>query len=132
MDSLKMFVNGQAMSGGTINFALQEARFLGPVATAPSFRFHSFWDEFPGLRFAESAEQGFSVPGELYEVTYEILRRSLLPNEPTELELTVIELADGTGSLSMCMRAGTAGLEGVHDISDQGGWHAYLAARERR
>lgn len=126
MDNLKMFVNGQAMSGGSINFALADARFLGAAETAPKYRFHSFRDEFPGLRPAESGEDGLVVPGEIYEVTYEILRDKLLPNEPPELELTLIELADGSGSLSMCMRAGTAAHEGVVDISIHGGWRRYL------
>jgi hypothetical protein len=128
VESLRMFVNGQAMSGGSINFALERARLIGPAETAPKYRFHSFRDEFPGLRVCALGERGFSVPGEIYEVTYEILRESLLPNEPPELELTVIELSDGSGSMSMCMRAGTADDIGVLDISDRGGWRAYLRA----
>ncbi|MCV7180410.1 hypothetical protein H7J56_00465 [Mycolicibacterium murale] len=126
-----MFVNGQAMSGGSINFALEKATFVGPAETASRYRFHSFREEFPGLRPAEQGEQGFVVPGEIYEVTYEILREHLLPNEPPELELTVIELADGSGSLSMCMRAGTADDDGVTDISDRGGWRLHLASRNQ-
>lgn len=126
-----MFVNGQAMSGGSINFALGNARFIGPAETAARYRFHTFRDEFPGLRPCDSAEQGFVVPGEIYEVTYEILWEHLLPNEPPELELTVIELSDGSGSLSMCMRAGTADDVGVTDISDRGGWRAYLKSQSQ-
>lgn len=130
MESLRMFVNGQAMSGGSINFALERARFLGTAETAPRYRFHSFRDEFPGLRACAERERGFVVPGEIYEVSCEILRESLLPNEPPELELTVIELSDGSGSLSMCMRDGTANGVGVVDISDRGGWRAYLDSKE--
>ncbi|WP_433376014.1 allophanate hydrolase-related protein [Streptosporangium sp. CA-115845] len=57
-----------------------------------------------------------------------ILREHLLPNEPEELELSVIELADGSGSLSMRMRDGALTLPGVTDISTAGGWRAYLAS----
>ncbi|WP_326821012.1 allophanate hydrolase-related protein [Streptosporangium sp. NBC_01756] len=125
MESLRMFVNGQAMSGGSLNTALSGARFVGPAETAPRYRFYSVRDEFPGLYQVTS--DGHAVPGELYEVTYEILREHLLPNEPEELELSVIELADGSGSLSMRMRDESLTLPGVTDISTAGGWRAYLA-----
>ncbi|MGW1741145.1 allophanate hydrolase-related protein [Nocardia sp. NPDC001965] len=124
MDRVTMFVNGQAMSGGTLNDALTDARFLGKVETAPKYRFYSVRDEFPGLH--PVAEGGSTVPGELYEVDYDVLREQLLPREPAELELGVIELADGTGSLSMRMRESALGAPGVTDISDRGGWLAYL------
>ena len=127
MENLRMFVNGQAMSGGSLNAALAGARFLGTARTAPRYRFFSVRDEFPGLH--PVGEDGYAVPGELYEVTYEILRAHLLPDEPPELELGVIELADGSGSLSMRMRAETLGAPGVVDISEAGGWRAHLAGR---
>ena len=125
--TLRMFVNGQAMSGGSINFALEGARFLGPVKTAPRYRFYSVRDEFPGLWPVEQGGQ--SIPGELYEVTYAQLRESLLPNEPDELELSIIGLEDGSGSLSMKMRADEIEAGGVVDITDQGGWLKYLAQK---
>lgn len=124
MENLRMFVNGQAMSGGSLNAALAGARFLGPATTAPRYRFYSVRDEFPGLH---PVGDGYAVPGELYEVTYEILRDHLLPGEPPELELGVIELADGSGSLSMRMRAEALEAPGVVDISETGGWRAHLA-----
>lgn len=125
---IRMFVNGQAMSGGSINFALKNATFLGPVNTAPKYQFYSFRDEFPGLYPIE--ESGATVPGELYELSYAQLRDSLLPHEPKELELTVIELEDGTGSLSMRMRDDSLSVPGVKDVTHCGGWRAYLADKE--
>ncbi|MER6826533.1 MULTISPECIES: gamma-glutamylcyclotransferase [unclassified Streptosporangium] len=126
MENLRMFVNGQAMSGGSLNTALSGAVFVGPVETAPRYRFYSVRDEFPGLYPVTS--DGHVVPGELYEVSYRILREHLLPNEPEELELSVIELSDGSGSLSMRMRDESLTLPGVTDISTAGGWRAYLAS----
>ncbi|UOE21834.1 hypothetical protein NI17_003810 [Thermobifida halotolerans] len=125
-----MFVNGQAMSGGEINHALSGAVFLGPAETAPLYRFYSVRDEFPGLH--PVGPGGFGVPGELYEVDYARLRDRLLPEEPPELELGVIELSDGTGSLAMRMRAEALDAPGVTDISGAGGWRAYLAAPARK
>ena len=124
MALVTMFVNGQAMSGGTLNDALHRARLIGKVDTAPKYRFYSVRDEFPGLHPVES--DGVVVPGELYAVDYDVLRDELLPREPSELELGVIELADGSGSLSMRMRDSALTAPGVTDISDRGGWVAYL------
>jgi gamma-glutamylcyclotransferase (GGCT)/AIG2-like uncharacterized protein YtfP len=130
MEKVKMFVNGQAMSGGDLNGALAAGSFLGAARTAAKYRFFSVRDEFPGLY--PGVPGGASVPGELYEVEYRLLCDELLPREPMELELTVIELADGSGSLSMRMRADRLGDEGVVDISAAGGWRAYLATLGRQ
>jgi gamma-glutamylcyclotransferase (GGCT)/AIG2-like uncharacterized protein YtfP len=124
---VKMFVNGQAMRGGSLSDALDQAEFLGQVETAPAYRFYSVRDEFPGLLPVE--HNGRAVPGEIYQLPYQMLRTQLLPREPAELELTVIELADGSGSLSMRMRADAVHVLGVSDISDAGGWLAYRASR---
>ena len=127
MNTVRMFVNGQGMSGGSLSDALAGGTFLGPALTAPRYRFFSVRDVFPGLHPVE--EGGVAVPGELYEVEYAVLREHLLPREPVELELGVIEMSDGSGSLSMRMRAEALDLPGVVDISDEGGWLAYLATR---
>ncbi|WP_326595358.1 allophanate hydrolase-related protein [Streptomyces sp. NBC_01803] len=127
MTPLRMFVNGQAMSGGSLNNALRDARFAGAARTAPDYRFFSVRDEFPGLH--PVPEGGAAIAGEVYEVTYEVLRDLLLPREPPELELGVIRLEDGSGSFSMRMRATALDASGVVDITEHGGWHAYLATR---
>jgi gamma-glutamylcyclotransferase (GGCT)/AIG2-like uncharacterized protein YtfP len=126
--TIRMFVNGQAMSGGSLNTALRDARFAGEARTAPHYRFFSVRDEFPGLH--PVAEAGTAILGELYEVTYEVLRDQLLPHEPPELELGVIRLDDGSGSFAMRMRETALSAPGVVDISEHGGWRAYLATRE--
>jgi gamma-glutamylcyclotransferase (GGCT)/AIG2-like uncharacterized protein YtfP len=127
MNEIRMFVNGQAMGGGSLSHALVEAHFLGAATTAAKYRFFSVRDEFPGLHPVD--DDGVAIPGELYALSYALLREALLPREPAELELGVIELADGTGSLSMRMRSEALGRTDVIDISDAGGWRAYLAKK---
>lgn len=122
---IRMFVNGQAMSGGSISHGLQAATFIGPATTSPRYRFFSVRDEFPGL--FPDAQNGASIAGELYEADYSIVRDQLLPLEPEELELTLIELSDGSGSLSMRMREERLTDEGVKEITQFGGWRAYRA-----
>lgn len=123
MQELRMFVNGQAMSGGNLHHALMEAEFLGSVKTAPRYRFYAFGGEFPGLRPVTSG--GSFVPGELYRLTYEQLRDRLLPAEPPELELSAIELEDGSGSLSMVIRDGLWMRADATEITAVGGWRSY-------
>jgi gamma-glutamylcyclotransferase (GGCT)/AIG2-like uncharacterized protein YtfP len=125
-DTVIMFVNGQAMSGGELNDALACARFLGPVRTAPQYRFFSFQDVFPGL--APVSQGGWSVPGEIYEISYTDLREKLLPREPAELELSVIRLEDGRGSLSMVCREIPSDRENVCEITAAGGWRDHIAS----
>lgn len=129
--TVRMFVNGQAMRGGSLHHALTDAEFLGEVRTAPRYRFLSFGD-FPGLVAADSDHPGDSggagIAGELYAVDYAHLRERLLPGEPPELELSVIELDDGSGTCSMVVRAGSA-QAGV-DITEHGGWLAYRASSD--
>jgi hypothetical protein len=125
-DTVIMFVNGQALSGGELNDALSYARFLGPVRTAPQYRFFSFDNVFPGL--APVSQGGWAVPGEIYEITYSDLREKLLPREPAELELSVIKLEDGRGALSMICREMPTGHDNIHEITAAGGWRAHLAS----
>jgi hypothetical protein len=120
-----MFVNGEAMSGGSLHHAIADATFLGERFTAPGYRFFSVRGEFPGLHPVPHG--GVSVRGELYEVTHEMLRQRLLPAEPPELELGVIELDDAEGSLCMRMRGHALDLPGVVDISEYDGWRSYRA-----
>jgi gamma-glutamylcyclotransferase (GGCT)/AIG2-like uncharacterized protein YtfP len=120
-----MFVNGQAMRGFELHHALGSARFVGPARTAPRYRFFAYGNSFPGIVAVD--EGGWAVPGELYELTYTDLRDNLLPREPVELELSVIELDDGSGSLSMVCRTHPGGKTGVHEITDSGGWRTHLA-----
>lgn len=122
---LRMFVNGQAMSGGLISHNLADATFIGPAVTAPKYRFYSVRDQFPGLLPVKDG--GSSVYGELYEVTYSILRDQLLPSEPLELELGVIELEDGSGTLCMQLREEWVGHSDLTDITKIGRWREYLS-----
>ena len=127
VNTVRMFVNGQGMSGGEFNDSFADATFLGEISTAPSYRFFSVRDEFPGLHPVTA--DGCAVPGEVYELPYLMLAQRLLPREPAELELGIVELADGSGALSMRMRRDALEAVGVEDISDVGGWRAYCSRR---
>jgi hypothetical protein len=120
----RMFLNGTAMSGQPDHHAIAGATFVGPATTAPHYRFLAVRDAFPGLLPVDG--DGSAIIGELYEMEEATLFGSLLPEEPAELELGTIELADGQIVNSMHLqpeRVATG--DKVVDISGLGGWRAY-------
>lgn len=114
--------NGEGMRGGSVHHTIADQPFVGERETAAKYRFFSVRDEFPGI-LPVTDESGFAVRGELYDVPLEVVRDRFLPDEPAELELGVVELADGTAALSMVLRQGERGLHA--DITEYGGWRAY-------
>jgi gamma-glutamylcyclotransferase (GGCT)/AIG2-like uncharacterized protein YtfP len=128
--TVPLFVNGGGMRGGNVHHSIEGNPFLGEARTAARYRFYSVRDEFPALW--PVAEGGVSVPGELYEVSLDVIRDKFIPAEPPELELSVVELEDGSSAMVVVLRevAHRAGT-GLIDISDAGGWRAYRAAAAR-
>ena len=123
-----MFLNGGGMRGGNLHHHLQGAPLVRAVRTAPKYRFWAGRGEFPAME--PVGQGGYSVVGEVYDVPLEVLMRHLLPAEPPELELGIIELDDGTACLGMVLRRSFAGAEGLVDISEIGDWRAYRAGKE--
>ena len=122
--TVPLFVNGEGMRGGSVHPSIAGHRFLGDVTTAPRYRFYSVEDRFPAM--VAVAEGGVAVPGELFDVPLEVVRDSFMAVEPPELELGVIELADGSAALAVVLRPDVhARGTGLVDISDAGGWRAY-------
>jgi gamma-glutamylcyclotransferase (GGCT)/AIG2-like uncharacterized protein YtfP len=123
-----LFLNGGGMRGGPLHHQLRGAPLVGVARTAPRYRYYSVGDRFPALDATQT--DGVSVIGELYDVPLEVLRESLLPAEPAELELGVIELADGASALATVLRRHLPDDTELTDISDLADWRAYLASRE--
>ena len=117
-----LMTNGEGMRGGRLHHNIAGHPFVGEARTAPKYRFFSVRDEFPGI-VPVGPEGGGAVRGELYDVPLEVLRDRFLPDEPPELELGVVELADGTASLCMVLRGEERARH--KDITDFGGWRAY-------
>jgi hypothetical protein len=126
--NVPLFLNGEGMRGGRVHPSIAHHRFLGEARTSPSYRFYVYEHRFPALW--PVADGGVSVPGELIELPLEAVRDEFLPVEPPELELGVVELADGSASLAVILRPDVhARGTGLVDISDYGGWRAYLEQR---
>ena len=123
--SVPLFVNGEGMRGGSVHASIAGHPFLGAATTAPRYRFWSVGDRFPALEPVDGG--GVPVPGELYDVPLTVIRDAFIPAEPPELELSVIELADGSAALAVVLRREVLGSPELVDISGAGGWRAYRA-----
>jgi len=127
-----LFLNGGGMRGGPLHHQLRGAPLVGVVRTAPKYRYYSVGDRFPALAPTDGVtDVGTSVTGELYDVPLGVLRESLLPAEPPELELGVVELADGASALATVLRRDLPEGTELTDIGQVGDWRAYLATLER-
>jgi AGZA family xanthine/uracil permease-like MFS transporter len=119
-----LFVNGTLMRGLELHGNLRGAEFVEEAVTAPAYRLYSIGGAHPGM--FEVAEGGVAVAGELYRVGPEVWRR-VAAGEPAGLYRGPVRLADGRTVDGILFPGELA--EGRHpDISDYGGWRAYLAA----
>jgi hypothetical protein len=126
-----MFLNGGGMRGGALHGLLGGAPLVAETSTAPRYRLHSVGDRYPALEPADG-DRGAAIAGEVYDLPLDVLRDSLLPAEPPELELGVIELADGSPALGMILRRPCPPSPELTDITSYGGWRGYLAAAAQR
>ncbi|MFJ1460557.1 gamma-glutamylcyclotransferase [Nocardia sp. N2S4-5] len=118
-----MFLNGDGMRGGRLHDQLAGAPLLRIAPSAPKYRYYSVGDRFPAM--IATAIEGRTVTGEVYDVPLEVLRDNLIPAEPPELELDLIELDDGTACLATVLRRSHLDSPELIDISDIGDWRTY-------
>ncbi|MQA79432.1 MAG: gamma-glutamylcyclotransferase [Streptosporangiales bacterium] len=123
-----MFLNGGGMADGPLHPMLGGAPLVARTWSAPHYRFYAVRGEYPAMVRAADGEEGHRVAGEVYDLPLDVLRDSLLPVEPAELELGVIELDDGAPSLAMVLRKAYRGDPALVDISELGSWRAYQDA----
>jgi hypothetical protein len=124
-----MFLNGGGMRGGPLHPHLRNAPLVKATATAAKYRFYAVRGEFPALEPAGPGEPGYAVAGEVYDIPLTVLRDELLPAEPPELELGVVELADGSAALGMLLRREATRPASLTDISTLGDWRHYAGVR---
>jgi gamma-glutamylcyclotransferase (GGCT)/AIG2-like uncharacterized protein YtfP len=124
--SLRLAVNGTLMRGLELNGNLVAAgaRFLRETMTAPTYRLWSIDDRHPAM--LRVAQGGVGVAVEVWEVSEPGLARILL-NEPAGLCVGKVRLADGEETLGVLGEPILC--EGRREITQYGGWRAYLAAR---
>ncbi|GAB3371077.1 allophanate hydrolase-related protein [Amycolatopsis echigonensis] len=121
-----MFLNGGAMRGEPLHHLLDGAPLVAETTTAAKYRFYSVGGQCPAL--VPVAHGGAAISGEVYDIPLDQLRDRVLPSEPPELELGVIELADGSSAFAMLLRRPQTSHVQLRDITEIGDWRAFKAA----
>ncbi|RZQ63957.1 gamma-glutamylcyclotransferase [Amycolatopsis suaedae] len=122
-----VFLNGGAMRGEPLHHLLDGAPLVAATTTAAKYRFYSVGGQCPALY--PVAHGGAAIAGEVYDIPLDTLRDRVLPAEPPELELGVIELADGGSAFAMLLRRPYVSHVQLLDITDVGDWRAYRTGR---
>ena len=109
------------MRGGPLHHQLRGTPLLCVARSAPRYRYFSVGDRFPAMHASGAGH----VVGEVYDVPLTVLRDHLLPAEPPELEIGVIELEDGSAALATVLRDAYLDSPELKDITAVGDWRAY-------
>ena len=119
-------VNGTLMRGLALNPNLLGvgASFVRETTTAPTYRLWSIEDRHPAM--LRVAAGGVAVAVEVWAVPAAGLATILL-QEPPGLAIGKVRLADGEETLGVLGEPILC--EGQREITQYGGWRAYLAAR---
>jgi gamma-glutamylcyclotransferase (GGCT)/AIG2-like uncharacterized protein YtfP len=128
--AFELMVFGAHMRGMARHAAMGGAPYLGLCRTEPQYRIHSVNDIHPAIyRLGDGEAGGVSVAGELYRVSYSLWPaiEASLPPHMLRGRVTLEDLSEVEGLLFPRELA-----ERQRDISDYGGWRAYLSAREER
>ncbi|MGW6445106.1 allophanate hydrolase-related protein [Lentzea sp. NPDC055074] len=105
---------------------MQGTPMVCKARSAARYRYFSVRGQFPAMHESGSA----SVVGELYDLPLKVLRDHLVPAEPAELEIGVIELEDGSAALATVLRDAMVDpllhSGDIRDISYLGDWREFL------
>ncbi|MEO6741589.1 MAG: gamma-glutamylcyclotransferase [Chthoniobacteraceae bacterium] len=125
-ENILLAVNGTLMRGLELNpnMLAVGATFVREDATVPAYRLYSIGDRHPGM--FRIASGGVSVAVEVWSVPPDGLA-SILLKEPPGLSIGKVSLLSGDEALGVL--AEPILCEGQREITNFGGWRAYIAAR---
>ena len=124
---VRVAVVGAHLSGLPLNHQLTSrgGRLVATAQTAPLYRFYALPDgKRPGL--IRVAQGGAAIACEVWELPAAEFG-SFVAGIPEPLGIGTMQLADGSGVCGFICEP--IGVEDARDITDFGGWRAYIAAR---
>lgn len=125
---VRLAVVGAHLSGMPLNYQLTErhARFVESTVTASHYRLYALPDTTPPKPGLVKAKSGGELIVELWDVPLDQFG-SFVAMIPAPLGIGTLTLKDGREVKGfICESIAT---EGAHDITDLGGWRAYMAQR---
>ncbi|MHA6195764.1 allophanate hydrolase [Pseudomonas wadenswilerensis] len=125
-DQVRLVVCGAHLDGLALNWQLKQrgARLLEATSSAPSYRLYALAGgpvQRPGMVRVDSG--GVAIAVEVWQVPAAALG-AFLSEIPAPLGLGKVELGDGRWETGFICEG--YGLEGARDISEWGGWRAWL------
>lgn len=126
--SVLLAVNGTLMRGLALNgnLVVAGATFVREARTAPAYRLWSIADRHPAM--IRVARGGAAIAVEVWAVPQAGLASVLLA-EPPGLCIGKVRLEDGSETLGVLGEPTLC--DGMRDITEFGGWRAYVASRGR-
>ena len=126
--TLHLAVNGTLMRGLELNpnMLRNGATFVREDATDACYRIYSIDDRHPAM--LRTPREGTSVALEIWDVPVTGLANILLA-EPPGLSIGKVVLRDGSIVLGVLGEPFLC--EGQHEITQYGGWRAYIASKGR-
>jgi gamma-glutamylcyclotransferase (GGCT)/AIG2-like uncharacterized protein YtfP len=127
--SVLLAVNGTLMRGLELNTNLVEvgATFVRETRTAPVYRLWSIGDRHPAMIRVDAG--GAAIAVEVWSVPPGGLATILL-KEPPGLCIGKVHLEDGSETLGVLGEPALC--EGMREITEYGGWRAYVDDHSRR
>lgn len=128
MDKVKLAVVGAHLKDMPLHWQLtsREAVFVGAFQTAPTYRLYAMADSVPPKPALVYEDSGAGIAVEVYELDVAAFG-SFVVEVPAPLAIGTVTLADGSSVKGFV--AEPRALTGAQDITDLGGWRAYIAQR---
>jgi allophanate hydrolase len=126
MESVKLAVVGAHLKDMPLHWQLtsREARFVGAAKTAPAYRLYAMADSVPPKPALVHSGDGAPIALEIYELDMASFG-SFVAEVPPPLAIGTVTLEDG--SLVKGFVAEPRAIANAEDITDLGGWRAYMA-----
>jgi allophanate hydrolase len=126
METVKLAVVGAHLKDMPLHWQLtsRDARFVGAAKTAPAYRLYAMADSVPPKPALVYSGDGAPIALEIYELDMAAFG-SFVAEVPPPLAIGTVTLEDG--SLVKGFVAEPRAIVGAEDITDLGGWRAFIA-----
>jgi allophanate hydrolase len=121
-------VVGAHLRGQPLHHQLTErgARYLGPASTASTYRLHALDTVPPKPGLVRVRDGGRAIALEIWELSPAAFA-DFVAQVPSPMVIGAVDLSDGTQVTGFLCEP--LALEGATDITEHGGWLAYLASQ---
>jgi len=128
MQTVKLAVVGAHLKDMPLHWQLtsREAKFVTATETAPTYRLYAMADSVPPKPALVHSDEGGPILVEVYELGVAEFG-SFVAEVPPPLAIGTVTLADGT--MVKGFVAEPRAMTGAEDITELGGWRAYIAQK---